>query len=77
VVGVWQFVMLGIAISGLYLRSAWLATLVPRLTTWALFAAGALLGLLLVKGGNLLDGALLGAAAFGAQIVVGTLLTGG
>jgi len=77
VVGVWQFLMLGIAISGLYVRPAWLATVVPRLTTWALFAAGALLGLLLVNGVNLPGGVLLGAAAFGAQVVVGTLLTRG
>jgi hypothetical protein len=76
-VAVWQFLMLGVAIAGLFVRPAWLAPLVGRITTAALFVAGALLGILLVGGVNVGFGVLLGLMAFAAQVVAGALLSRG
>ena len=76
-VAVWQFLMLGVAIAGLFIRPAWLASWVERLTQGALFVAGGLLGLLLVNGISIGYGILLGVMAFVAQVVVGLLLTRG
>lgn len=72
---VWQFLMLGVAIAGLAVRPTWLAQAIERITFAALFAAAVLLGLLLVRGVEVVDGALLGVMAFVAQIVVALLLT--
>jgi hypothetical protein len=74
-VAVWQFLMLGLALAGLFLRPAGLARIRPRLTGWALAASAVLLGALLVGGVELGRGAALGAAAFAAQIVAALLLT--
>jgi NhaP-type Na+/H+ or K+/H+ antiporter len=76
-VAVWQFLMLGLAIVGLFLRPAGLAPLVSRLIGWALGASAVLLGMLLIGGVELGRGALLGVAAFLAQIVAALLLTRG
>lgn len=77
VVAVWQFLMLAVALAGLFVRPAAVGRAVVTLTRWALFIAAALLGLLLVNGIALVDGVLLGLAAFGAQVVVGGLLSRG
>ncbi|GIG02738.1 hypothetical protein [Catellatospora citrea] len=74
-VAVWQFLMLGLALVGLFLRPAWLERLLPRITQGALYAATVLLGLLLIGGIALPQGISLGVAAFAAQILVGWLLT--
>ncbi len=74
---VWQFLMLGVAIAGLFVRPRWLEPIVGRVTDWALLISGALLGLLLVNGVNLGAGILLGVVAFVAQIPVALLLTRG
>jgi hypothetical protein len=75
-VGVWQFLMLGVAIAGLVARprvGPWL----DRVTRVAFVAAAVALGCLLVGGLNPVPGLVLGLAAFFAQVVVGLLLTGG
>lgn len=74
---VWQFLMLGVAIAGLFVRPQWLERFLPRVTNVALLVSGALLGLLLVGGVNPGWGAALGLMAFVAQIIAGTLLTRG
>jgi len=76
-VAVWQFLMLALAIAGLFVRTPWLEAVVARVTTWALLLSGVLLGLLLVNGVSLGYGAALGAMAFVSQIVAGTILTRG
>ncbi|HZN75459.1 MAG TPA: cation:proton antiporter [Micromonosporaceae bacterium] len=73
-VAVSQFLMLGLAIAGLFYRPP-LDRVVARVTQGALAVAVVLLGMLLVGGISVGRGAALGAAAFGAQIVVGWLLT--
>lgn len=74
-VAVWQFLMLGLALVGLFLRPAWLERLLAPITQGALYAATVLLGLLLIGGVALPQGVSLGLAAFAAQILVGWLLT--
>jgi hypothetical protein len=74
-VAVWQFLMLGLALVGLFVRPAWLQTWLPRVTEGALYAATVLLGLLLIDGVALPEGVTLGLAAFAAQVAVGWLLT--
>jgi NhaP-type Na+/H+ or K+/H+ antiporter len=76
-VAVWQFLMLAVAIAGLFVRPAGLDALIGRLTRYALLAAGALLGLLLVNGISLGYGVLLGVLAFASQLLVAPLLTRG
>lgn len=76
-VAVWQFLMLGLAIAGLFLRPDRLARVLPRLTGWALGGAAVLLGMLLVGGIDLGRGVALGVSAFAAQIVAALLLTRG
>lgn len=75
-VAVWQFLMLGVAIVGLFARpriSVWL----DRITRLAFVAAAVALGFLLVGGVRPVHGLVLGVAAFFAQVIVGLLLTGG
>lgn len=75
-VGVWQFLMLGVAIVGLVARpriSGW----IDRITRAAFVAAAVALGFLLVGGLSPVPGLVLGLAAFFAQVVVGLILTGG
>ncbi|MGH3549816.1 MAG: hypothetical protein ACRDQU_17250 [Pseudonocardiaceae bacterium] len=73
-VAIWQFLMLGLAIAGLFLRP-YLGQWLDRATRVALLLASAALGVLLVNGVALLPGLLLGGAAFAAQIVVSFPLT--
>jgi hypothetical protein len=68
-VAVWQFIMLGLALTGLFFRPApgkW----VDRLTAAAFLLAVFALGLLLGPGIDVATGAVLGVAAFAAQAVV-------
>jgi NhaP-type Na+/H+ or K+/H+ antiporter len=74
-VSVLYFMMLGIALIGLFLRPKKVDKFIDHVITWALRAAAVLLGLLLVSGINLWSGLALGVAAYCAQIVVGFLLT--
>jgi NhaP-type Na+/H+ or K+/H+ antiporter len=74
---VWQFLMLAVAIAGLFVRPGWLERWLPRATNTALVVAGGVLGLLLVNGVNVWYGLALGVMAFLSQIVAGGLLTFG
>jgi len=74
VLGVWRFLMLGVALCGLFLRP-WIDQLVERVTGVAFWLAAFALGLILVEGVRPLHGVVLGLAAFGSQIVVGWLLS--
>jgi NhaP-type Na+/H+ or K+/H+ antiporter len=69
------FMMLGIALIGLFLRPPKIDKFIDHAIKWALAAAAVLLGLLLIDGINMWAGLALGVAAYGAQIVVGFLLT--
>jgi NhaP-type Na+/H+ or K+/H+ antiporter len=71
------FMMLGIALVGLFLRPPKIAKLIDRAIVWALCGAAVLLGLLLVGGINVWSGMALGVAAYFAQVIVGFLLTRG
>jgi hypothetical protein len=71
------FMMLGIALIGLFLRPPKVDKLIDHAITWALRAAAVLLGFLLVGGLNIWAGVALGVAAYCSQIVVGWLLTRG
>ena len=73
-IAVGQFLMLGLAIAGLFYRPG-LDRVIGHVTKAALAAAVLLLGVLLVGGIDPGRGAALGAAAFAAQVVVGWLLT--
>jgi hypothetical protein len=77
VVAIWQFLMLGVAIAGLFVRPAWLQRWLGRVTKSALLVAGALLGILLVNGVNPWYGLWLGAMAFLSQAVAAAVLTRG
>jgi NhaP-type Na+/H+ and K+/H+ antiporter len=71
----WQFTFLGLAVAGLFVRPA-VGRQVSAAVQAALVLASFMLGLLLFEGVDLIKGVTLGAAAFGAQIVAGFLLTG-
>ncbi len=71
------FMMLGIALIGLFLRPPRLDKVIDHAITWALRAAALLLGFLLIGGINLWAGIALGVVAYFAQVIVGTLLTHG
>jgi hypothetical protein len=71
------FMMLGIALIGLFLRPPKLDKTIDHAITWALCAAAVLIGLLLVGGIDIWKGIALGIAAYCAQIIVGFLLTRG
>ncbi|MFI6486912.1 hypothetical protein [Streptomyces sp. NPDC050564] len=66
--------MLGIAVVGLFFRPPALQRQIDRVTQGAYLAAAFTLGLLLVGGIDVAYGLTLGAAAYGAQIAVGTVL---
>ncbi|MEU4561837.1 hypothetical protein AB0F72_25925 [Actinoplanes sp. NPDC023936] len=70
---VWQLLMLGLAVSALFFRPD-IGRLLDRLATAAFNVATFALGLLLAAGVAMRAGIVLGAAAFGAQIVVGSLV---
>lgn len=72
-VAAWQFLMLGIALVGLFYRPG-IDALVERITALAFYVATFVVGLLLVGGVDLRLGAVLGVAAFCAQIVAGLLI---
>ncbi|WP_214411924.1 hypothetical protein [Sphaerisporangium fuscum] len=72
-VAAWRFLMLGIALVGLFYRPG-ISALAERVTTGAFFLATLALGALLSGGVDLRLGVVLGVAAFAAQIVVGTLI---
>ena len=69
-VSVWRFLMLGLALSALFLRPP-LERWIKRATNLALYVATFLLGVLLAQGVHLVVGIVLGCATFAAQIVVG------
>lgn len=75
-VAVWQFIMLGLALAGLFFRPA-LGAWIERLTSAAFMLAAFALGMLLGPGIDLTTGLVLGVAAFAAQIVVSTIITRG
>jgi hypothetical protein len=72
---VWQFLMLALAVAGLFYRPP-LGTVLDRLTQGAFLAASFALGLVLVGGISPLAGAVLGLAAVGAHVVVALLIGG-
>lgn len=72
-----HFLMLGIALIGLFLRPVGIDKYLDQVIAWALRVAAALLGLLLINGVALGRGIALGIAAYSAQIIVGWLLTRG
>ncbi|WP_394621460.1 hypothetical protein JNUCC0626_20880 [Lentzea sp. JNUCC 0626] len=76
VVGVWQFLLLGVAIVGLVARPP-IGVVLDRVTRVAFLSASVLLGFLLVGGVLIPQGIVLGLATFGAQVLVGLLITGG
>jgi NhaP-type Na+/H+ or K+/H+ antiporter len=73
VVAVQQFLMLGLAVTGLFFRPA-LDRSLRRLTQAAFLLAALMLGLLLDSGVQFLHGIALGVAAYLAQLVVGLLI---
>jgi NhaP-type Na+/H+ or K+/H+ antiporter len=74
---VMHFMMLGIALIGLFLRPPKLDKTIDHVIVWALRGAAVLLGLLLIDGLDLWRGLALGVAAYFAQVIVGFLLTRG
>ncbi len=75
-VAVWHFLMLGLAVSALFLRPP-LDRWIPRATNVALYAATFLLGVLLARGVHPFTGLVLGCATFAAQLTVGAVVTWG
>lgn len=67
--------MLGVAVIGLFFRPRVLQRHISTIVRGAYVVAAFTLGLLLVNGIDLLHGVVLGAAAYGAQMVVGSVLT--
>ncbi|AQZ60156.1 unnamed protein product [[Actinomadura] parvosata subsp. kistnae] len=73
-VAVLNYLMLGIALVGLFFRPL-APKVVDRVSSGALMLAGLALGMLLVHGIDPLLGVVLGLAAFGSQVLVGYALT--
>ncbi|TCO53514.1 cation:proton antiporter [Actinocrispum wychmicini] len=73
-VAVSQSLLLGLALTGLFFRPA-LDRFIDGATQVALYVACFALGLVLVGGVRLFEGAILGVAAYVAQVVVGFLVT--
>lgn len=71
------FLMLGIALIGLFLRPRGVSKTIDHIVVWALRIAAVCIGLLLSNGIALWKGLALGIAAYVAQILVGFLLTRG
>jgi NhaP-type Na+/H+ or K+/H+ antiporter len=69
------FMMLGIALVGLFLRPVEIGTYVDRIVTWALRIAAVILGALLLGGIDIWKGIALGIVAYVAQVIVGFILT--
>jgi hypothetical protein len=76
VIAVWHFLMLGLAVSALFLRPP-LGRWIGRSTNFALWIATFLLGVLLARGVDLRAGVVLGCATFAAQIAVGVVVSWG
>jgi hypothetical protein len=74
-VAVTEFLLLGIALMGLFFRP-WIETWLGRVTFVAFLLATFAMGMLLVGGVDWGKGLVLGAAAFGAQILIGGLVIG-
>jgi len=74
-VSVLHFMMLGIALIGLFLRPPKVAAFIDTAVTGALYGAALLLGFVLVKDIDIKRGLALGTAAYFSQVVVGFLLT--
>jgi hypothetical protein len=72
----WQFLMLGLAIAGLFFRPR-LGPIVGRSTQAAYLVATFLLGLLLVQGVDVVRGVVLGLAAVAAQLLVSVPISRG
>ncbi|MFI9527809.1 cation:proton antiporter [Micromonospora rosaria] len=72
-VAVWQFLMLGLAVAGLFYRPP-VGALLDRLTRWAFLAATFALGLVLVGGVRPVPGVVLGLAAVAAHVVVALIV---
>ncbi|MBB5628853.1 hypothetical protein [Sphaerisporangium krabiense] len=70
----WQFLMLGVALVGLFYRPRGVEALVGRVTSVAFYLAAFVLGMLLIGGVDVGLGLVLGLAAFGAQVVAGLLI---
>jgi len=68
--------MLGVAVSGLFLRPPALSRL-DKATRYAFYTAAVMLGLVLVHGVSLRAGAVLGVSAFTAQVIVGRVIARG
>ncbi|MFF3248660.1 hypothetical protein ACFYWY_34115 [Streptomyces sp. NPDC002870] len=66
--------MLGVAVIGLFFRPRVLQRHIGKITQGAYVVAAFTLGLLLINGIDLVQGMVLGVAAYGAQIVVGSVL---
>ncbi|MFE9690206.1 hypothetical protein [Micromonospora sp. NPDC005806] len=75
-VAAWQFLMLGLAIAGLFFRPR-LGPVVGRSTQAAYLIATFLLGMLLVQGVRVLQGVVLGLAAVAAHMLVSLPLSRG
>lgn len=69
-----SFLMLGLAVIGLFFRPG-IGRFVSAITPVAFLFSTLVLGLILVDGVRFFPGLILGGAAFGAQVVVGLLLT--
>jgi len=74
-VSVIYFMMLGIALIGLFLRPPKVDVHIDTVITWALRISAIILGILLIGGIDLGKGIALGVAGYTAQIIVGFLLT--
>jgi NhaP-type Na+/H+ or K+/H+ antiporter len=73
-IAVYFFWMLSVAVIGLFMRPP-IESILNRMIHWSLGMAAILLGIVLIDGINIGIGFVLGCAAFGAQIIVGRLLT--
>ena len=71
------FLMLGIALIGLFLRPRGISKTIDHVVVWALRIAAVCIGLLLSNGIAIWKGIALGFAAYVAQIIVGFLITKG
>ncbi|GAB1639730.1 hypothetical protein [Krasilnikovia sp. MM14-A1259] len=74
VVAVWRTLMLGLATTGLFFRPG-LTTFLERATRIGFWLAALAVGLGITHGVGLRAGLVLGAAAFGSQVLVGYVLT--
>ncbi|MEU4679278.1 hypothetical protein [Micromonospora sp. NPDC023737] len=75
-IAAWQFLMLGLAIAGLFFRPR-LGPVVGRSTQAAYLVATFLLGMLLLQGVDLVEGAVLGLAAVIAHLLVSVPISRG